>query len=392
MHKLLHISVFITALMHSFAYSSTAHAAEVKVAARVDAKPFIWKDGETGEFLGFFWDICTEAVQRADFQFRIQEVKTENRSNLLNNGTEGFDLFCDPTTITLQRMKNFSKGGNAPYFEFSPIVFVANGSYVQHDRSAKFSKASGDLPEDAPDPPDCDSIFNWLKAAKNDTDLKEWKLPSEATQNNKTLSPKETDNEQRSLLEWLEDRFAFVLRRPTKETRRKVKHFQIWGYVDGTTIGEAITAFASTKAQEDTKICTKASKTHEEAAKRFCDGEFARYFGDVEIVKAAIATQDERIDVDCKVDLTPTAEGTYEPYAFVLSSKSKPDFPERFTIALYSMFQDGTVDRLFNGHFPKAKKSPHLSTLFRINSIPTGVDRLGNGAQGEISSGADVSQ
>lgn len=130
-------------------------------------------------------------------------------------------------------------------------------------------------------------------------------------------------------------------------------------------------------------ICPREIDSHSEAADEFCNGRLARYFGDVDIIKAALADYGERTGTRCAADTTPTTEGTYEPYALVVSSRRFPDFPERITLALYGMFEDGTVERLFSGHFPGTQKSQHLATLFRINSIPAGSDmteKPGSGA------------
>ena len=72
------------------------------------------------------------------------------------------------------------------------------------------------------------------------------------------------------------------------------------------------------------------------------------------------------------MDPAPSGTGRYEPYAFVISSRTHPGLPEKVDLALYSMFQDGTIERLFAGHFPDTKMSDFLNTLFRINSIPAG--------------------
>ena len=72
------------------------------------------------------------------------------------------------------------------------------------------------------------------------------------------------------------------------------------------------------------------------------------------------------------MDPAPSGAGRYEPYAFVISSRTHPGLPEKIDLALYSMFQDGTIERLFAGHFPDTKMSDFLNTLFRINSIPAG--------------------
>jgi hypothetical protein len=47
----------------ALALPASANAEEVRIGARDDTKPFIWRDAETGNYLGFLWDVCTEAVQ-----------------------------------------------------------------------------------------------------------------------------------------------------------------------------------------------------------------------------------------------------------------------------------------------------------------------------------------
>jgi hypothetical protein len=101
---------------------------EIIIAVRRDARPFIWKDRDTGQYLGFFWDICTEAVQRAGYRFRVEEIKAIGRKDFLSTGTQDYDLLCDPTTITLKRLQNFIRKNGASHLVFSPIVFVSNGT------------------------------------------------------------------------------------------------------------------------------------------------------------------------------------------------------------------------------------------------------------------------
>ena len=104
---------------------------------RTDARPFIaWSD-QSEEYLGFFWDICTEAVDRAGYTIATKvQVDATLRADFLNKGIGDYDLLCDPTTITLERMRRFADEEETAQLEFSPIVFVANGSFVQQERGA----------------------------------------------------------------------------------------------------------------------------------------------------------------------------------------------------------------------------------------------------------------
>lgn len=54
-------------------------------------------------------------------------------------------------------------------------------------------------------------------------------------------------------------------------------------------------------------------------------------------------------------------------------------------VCIVRMFQDGTVEGLFNGHFPGVQKSDHLKTLFAINSVPTGAAAISASEGTEIS-------
>jgi hypothetical protein len=147
--------------------------------------------------------------------------------------------------------------------------------------------------------------------------------------------------------------------------------YAIWGYVEGSTIGDAITD-AISQVGDRQIVCPVPFPSHEDAAKKFCEGKIFRYFGDVELIRAAIANYFNENGKKCPADQSAANEGTYEPYAFVLSSSRHPEFPERFTRALYTMFEDQTIDRLYGSKFPGSRKSEYLATLFRINSIPRG--------------------
>jgi hypothetical protein len=162
---------------------------------------------------------------------------------------------------------------------------------------------------------------------------------------------------------------------PDKETDEvgRTRTYEVWGYVDGSTIGEAVEAWAERQSAENSIICPWALESHEQAAKFFCAGLLYRYFGDADIIKAALGDR-KRPGKSCTTHVMPIAGGTYEPYAFVVSQLKFPELPKLITLALYGMFEDGTVERLFAGHFPDTKKSQFLSTLFRINSIPAGTD------------------
>ena len=121
----------------------TANEDTVVIGVRVDTPPFAWQDDETGAFRGYLNDLCIEAVTRAKYYFELVPVTAAERVGIINGNpdfkTEAvlaghvvLDLLCDPTTISLARLQTLL-GAIPPYGEglvFSPIVFVANGSYV----------------------------------------------------------------------------------------------------------------------------------------------------------------------------------------------------------------------------------------------------------------------
>ncbi|WP_105386391.1 substrate-binding periplasmic protein [Neorhizobium alkalisoli] len=348
------------------ARSETLDRDQISVGVRDDARPFIWRDPATNDYLGFYWDICASAVERAGYHLRKTDVDSSRRAGFLNTGEGDFDLLCDPTTITLKRMQNFAYNGRAPHLEFSPIIFVANGSYLQLQRGTNAAKAAGILPKDAPVNPSCDAIIKWLEGLGN-------KPPEEWTwyaATDTASAPSVTDGG--GLLGWLSDTFDVTLRQSPEGVGEKTRAFEIWGYVKGSTIGETLNDQAPRRSKPNWVICPWERPSHQKAAEDFCDGRLARYFGDVDIIKAAVAEYGEKTAKTCPADESATTVGSYEPYAFVMSAHHFPDFPERLTLALYEMFEDGTIERLFAGHFPRTKKSQHLSTLLRINRIPAG--------------------
>lgn len=416
--------------------AQTTSFGDIRIGARADARPFVWKEArsgampvegrETGEFLGFFWDICTEAVARAGYDYggSVEEVDSEKRQAFLQSGEGGYDLLCDPTTITLSRMAGFAPGAPAAALEFSPIIFVANGTFVQQERGASAPFASGKLPigkaeaaevaveltargVDAPPQQDgaaaplemCRHVRAWLDTSTGSAPSEEFPWPpSDSAEQPVDESPSEDEAPSGEEAEaadaggtktrwpgletvrtWFKSfvEEAMLVRPPA--TKTDDLHFRVWGYVAGSTIGAELErdfrpGGTTRQAESDVNLitCLTPFASHAEAAEAFCQGRLAQYFGDAEIVKAALRTYREASGEACAADLNPTRQGTYEPYAFVLSRARYPDFPERFVLALYGMFEDETVERLFRGHFPDVEASDYLQTLFRINRIPRG--------------------
>ncbi|MGO8047890.1 substrate-binding periplasmic protein [Rhizobium johnstonii] len=313
--------------------------AGLTVAVRNDARPFIWKDEDTNQYLGFFWDVCRMAIERAGFQMGDEiALDADQRRDFLNNGVAAIDLLCDPTTLTLKRMKNFTEVPRLRALTFSPIVFMANGSFITQNFNKVGHGGWGPLP------PGVDGNICDVLLARAGT----------------AILPKKDDIEG-------EKHWITMFDRPKT-------NFEIWGFLDGSTIGDELRrelAVQSIDQKGRPTICLKDFTSHTEAAIWFCEGRLARYFGDTEIVRASIEARIEIPGSNCVSQPQYSADGTYEPYAFVLSSERFPEFPKEFSYALYEMFSDGTMERLYMGHFKKAK-SDSLRTLFQINAVPKG--------------------
>lgn len=367
----------------------------VRVGVRTDVPPFIWKDEASQHFRGFFWDICTTALGRAGYAREVVEITAAQRRALLRDGSFGtcddagncpgdhsVDLLCDPTTITLARMKDFARPSHSvSAFRFSPILFVANGSNIQQSYSrAAFRErlvpflrgqcgASPDVkrvicpgetesgplgwlvPPGLRPKPEASAI-NWGQSCEEITTALGGKLSRDATNSGEQPA-------------WPPQIW------PVPETPKP--QFEVWGYVKGATIGVTVEA-AAKRAPSSVGVCPMTLNSHSDAAKAFCEGRIYRYFGDVDLVRAAVEAYRRTHLLPCPADERPSAKGTYEPYAMVLSAQTYPDFPEDFTVALYSMFSDGTIGQFFNGRFGRERQSQYLSALFRINSIPAGSD------------------
>lgn len=315
----------------------------ITVGARVDARPFIWQDKSNQEYIGFFWDICTEAVTRAGYTHEPQEITTTSRKLFLETGEGAFDILCDPTTITLSRMKEFIDLEGENRLRFSPIVFVANGSHIKTTKPTAF-------------------VHNNL----SDEEKKRCEPVMSGQEKRGVSDSTETKSFWSNLVEKIPIQML-----PDKAPTAPEEIYEIWGYIKGTTsednIKRAIKEFSG-----GATICPSSFSKHEDAAHQFCGGRLARYYGDVEIMRAAIEDVTLADGTKCEADFRPTANGSYEPYAFVVSGRRFGSFPEQFDHALYGMFSDGSIERLFVGHFPEKSKSQFLNTLFRINSLPAG--------------------
>ena len=103
--------------------AGAAEAQEIRIGMRADAKPFV-HEAAPGVFEGFLADVCRAAVADAGYG-AVSEVRIDAGTRL--GELTGVDLVCDPTTLTLER---------AGRFDFSPIVFIANATFVSRDTRA----------------------------------------------------------------------------------------------------------------------------------------------------------------------------------------------------------------------------------------------------------------
>jgi hypothetical protein len=383
---------------------------------REDVPPFVWRDPLSDEFRGFFWDICTAALVRAGYVFETVTIETEQRTDLLKTGNfckqslaegetcpeadlETVDLLCDPTTITLERMKLFALGNGhfaepqgtpaeplsqerLQRFVFSPVLFLANGAYIRlkDSRSDYRDKLARKLTPRCSDHEQIKAVFC---QGQREVGALSWILPpglrgapdpvavnwpeacaaiidalSGDPKTGPGKDPRESDTSWWPPQIWPE---------PIPEKPQ----FEIWGYVKGATIAPIVVE-AAKRAPDTVGICPRSFESHTALTEAFCKGEVMRYFGDVDLVRARVdAYRRAHPDNPCPADETPSAQGTYEPYALVLSH-DRDDFPEAFNLALYSMFSDGTIAQLFDGRFGQKRRSQYLETLFRINSLRGG--------------------
>jgi hypothetical protein len=106
----------------ALAQAAPAGAETLRMGVRDDARPFVYRD-EDGRYRGFIYELCRAAAASAGHpEPEHVPVTASNRFEAMRDGDSGLDLLCDPTTITL---------GRAAEWDFSPIVFVANSTFLR---------------------------------------------------------------------------------------------------------------------------------------------------------------------------------------------------------------------------------------------------------------------
>lgn len=304
----------------------------VTIGIREDAPPFAWQDGETAAFRGYLNDLCVEATTRAGFHFKQLGISAAQRAAIIDGDpvvrtvpaeAVTLDVLCDPTTITLARLQRLIRSGGE-MLTFSPIVFVANGSYVMKSGL----DASNDVAKSNAKDQNAFSASTDAEVHKRDC-----VCLRKTREDNKTTCPDEAG------------------------------YFRA-GYVTGTTAKFSI-ALAVERDRlgiVGTKVCPVEMPSHRVMVKALCDGGLQYAFGDTDIAQfygKQSACQIKPADHPL----------SYEPYALLVSDHT-PGFRPRFIAALYEMFSDQTVAGRFGTYFPGLTKSSALGILFRINSIP----------------------
>jgi ABC-type amino acid transport substrate-binding protein len=324
------------ALSLVFALASFAAAAADKstivMGVRIDAPPFAWRDDLNDSYLGYLVDICVDAAARANYPVVQVPIDATQRLTFFRGKRPDIDLLCDPTTITLGRMGDFAALDAKLGLEFTPIVFVANGGYVENPVAAA-TPASGGGCVAGP------AAATQAKAKPSEV-VGTTELPSDAG-----------------------DVAA--------------------GFVTGTT-GQQVLADAirrrALKLDAAKAVCPVEFRTHWDAARAFCAGKLRYYFGDQDILRSVIAMIRSSETCDVAADLPPRPL-SYEPYALVVTART-PGFRQDFVKALYEVFHHRTAAARFATNFPGRAMSPPLEALFSINQIPQGENPVAVAALG----------
>ncbi len=336
----------------------TGSRSTVTIAVRKDGAPFVWKDPKSNQFAGFFWDLCTEAATRAGWSIAARAIDASDRPPFLDGQSTEYDLLCDPTTINIARLRAFADND----LSFSPIVFLANGVQIHATERRETGAGAGTITGEAAG----ERVAACEVALDGNNTRAEAPNPPPAPQ-----GPDERPLGER-LTAWfgaLDEKIWLRYPAPSDAAapEEQQARYTIYGFVEGSTSAE-IVARQAHASEEGDWICGREYPSHQGAARALCEGEIMRYFGDLELARAALRS----LEKPCAFEVVADAPRSYEPYAFVTSGANFADFPERFALEIYGMFSDGTVERLFAGHFPENDKSGFLSTLFRINAVPEG--------------------
>lgn len=321
-------------------------AQHITIGVREDARPYVWveKDPETGRPLpkGYLWDVCALLTVNAGLTFTVASITADERSRFLEGERTDIDLLCDPTTVTLKRLTEFASLN----LRFLPIFHLANSAFLER------------IPVEDKDEPTW-----WARCIARD----EPEAEAAASQAGKS---QDKDKPSCLRLSLQKERTDFG------QDAKEVSTLHV--AVEGTTSAHALRASPECSDNPGAGERCLFEKSHEDAAIRFCKSTTRiRYHGDVELILAAVRHWDEtnpkrNSETPC-VPERSLDPGGYEPYAFVISTKLT-DLDRRLTLELYRMANEGRLGSILGSHFPCATISPDLESLFRILSVPAGID------------------
>lgn len=327
----------VLAVLSALLVSAGAASAErLTIGVRTDARPYIWKDGQSGAHRGYLFDVCTSMAQRAGYDFDIVEVDATVREAFLTRGEGPIDLLCDPTTITLGRVQGFLKPPISGRLTFLPIFHIASSSYLEmmpaDDRAKAAAKAA---------------ICGDGSAAFTDT------APSEVP-DDRPKAP--------WIRLWLPELKAVSTPAPTPQR-------SLWGAVRGTTSADRLeAAYQTLGPAEGARVCLDMAASHHEAAGRLCAGQWQRYYGDEELIAAAVAA----LPQPCNPRRAEAAERHYEPYALVVSNARHCGLDQILAAQIYAMGAERSLEGKLKQHFKEASISPSLQALLATLALPSG--------------------
>lgn len=206
------VATFLLFILSAFAAADNF----VNVSYRIDTPPFSYHSGD-GEYAGMLVQLCEEAIHRAGYKIKKKiPVTSASRFSVPT------DLVCDPTTITQSRTRDM---------EFSPIIFVANSSFISLKNNTELSN------EDIDNAPECAR----KRAAQPEFPLVGVGLVGSTTAN-------------------------VTLQRA----------------IQNKILGDTL----------DYGLCTMLFENHNEGIDAICNGRVGYYFGDMDILRAHLSARD----------------------------------------------------------------------------------------------------
>ncbi len=287
-------------LLSTVGRASALEGTGIWMAVREDAKPFAWQEQESGSFRGYLFELCTEAVEIANYVIADVVPTQAKDREVLVEGAEEIDLVCDPMTITVARARQI---------DFSPIVFIANSTFVTSNRPKQFAKDDPVVPEDC---------LKYLEALPNGQE----------------------------------------------------KKVVLAGMVIGTTsvggfeAARKIDASGFSALPDDVAfvVCKKEVRDHITGIRLFCSGELGYYFGDIDIIRAYLADHPQ-----CDYSFE-SAFLQYEPYALALTSTGSDSICRRLSAAVFYLFSTGAALEMYNTYFSVDGKVRPMAEFFKCCS------------------------